>query len=76
MGKREFLKSWIKFKSGAVVTYSWCYDGLAGTSFVTFELFPNGATTTLKLTHTGVEKHLLGMAANLQNQVSPKAGIT
>ena len=37
------------------LTYSWKYDGYAGNSFVTFELFPLGDKTKLKLTHAGVE---------------------
>jgi len=37
------------------LTYSWRYDGYAGNSFVTFELFEQGDKTLLKLTHTGLE---------------------
>jgi len=37
------------------LTYSWRYDGYAGNSFVTFELFEQGTDTLLKLTHTGLE---------------------
>jgi uncharacterized protein YndB with AHSA1/START domain len=37
------------------LTYSWRYDGYAGNSFVTFELFEQGKNTLLKLTHTGLE---------------------
>lgn len=35
--------------------YSWRYDGFQGNSFVTFELFPEGKGTRLKLTHEGLE---------------------
>ena len=35
--------------------YSWRYDGYEGISFVTFELFPEGDKTKLKLTHEGLE---------------------
>jgi len=35
--------------------YSWRYDGYEGISFVTFELFPEGDKTILKLTHEGLE---------------------
>ncbi|MEO8568480.1 MAG: SRPBCC domain-containing protein [Ginsengibacter sp.] len=35
--------------------YSWRYDGVPGNSFVTFELFPDGKGTRLKLTHEGLE---------------------
>ena len=40
---------------GKKLTYSWCYDGYEGNSFVTFELFAEGDQTRLKLTHTGLE---------------------
>lgn len=35
--------------------YSWRYDGYEGNSWVTFELFPEGDKTRLKLTHEGLE---------------------
>lgn len=38
--------------------YSWRYDGVPGNSFVTFELFPDGKGTRLKLTHEGLETFL------------------
>jgi uncharacterized protein YndB with AHSA1/START domain len=37
------------------LTYSWRYEGEAGNSFVTWELFPDGDKTKLKLTHAGLE---------------------
>ena len=37
------------------LTYSWRYDGYEGNSFVTFELFPEGDKTRLKLTHRALE---------------------
>jgi len=37
------------------LTYSWRYDGYKGISYVTFELFPQGKSTLLKLSHTGLE---------------------
>lgn len=37
------------------LTYSWRYDGYAGISFVTFELFEENNKTRLKLTHEGLE---------------------
>lgn len=37
------------------LTYSWRYEGYDGISFVSFELFTTGKTTTLKLTHEGLE---------------------
>ncbi len=35
--------------------YSWKYKGHTGLSFVTFELFPIGEKTKLKLTHEGLD---------------------
>jgi uncharacterized protein YndB with AHSA1/START domain len=35
--------------------HSWAYEGLEGISFVTWELFPEGNTTRVKLTHEGLE---------------------
>jgi len=35
--------------------YSWKYEGHPGISFVTFELFPIGHKTKLKLTHEGID---------------------
>ncbi|GAB2789046.1 hypothetical protein GCM10027275_37480 [Rhabdobacter roseus] len=40
---------------GQKLTYSWRYDGYAGNSFVTFELFDEGEYTRLVLTHAGLE---------------------
>jgi uncharacterized protein YndB with AHSA1/START domain len=37
------------------LTYSWKYDGYAGISYVTFELFEEGEHTRLVLTHAGLE---------------------
>jgi len=37
------------------LTYSWRFDGYEGNSFVTFELFPEGDKTKLRLTHAGIE---------------------
>jgi uncharacterized protein YndB with AHSA1/START domain len=41
--------------AGKKLTYSWRYDGFEGNSLVTFELFPEGNQTRLKLTHKGLE---------------------
>lgn len=35
--------------------YSWRYDQYPGISYVSFELFPEGDKTKLKLTHEGLE---------------------
>jgi uncharacterized protein YndB with AHSA1/START domain len=40
---------------GKKLSYSWKYEGIPGESLVTFELFPEGDRTKLKLTHSGVE---------------------
>jgi uncharacterized protein YndB with AHSA1/START domain len=40
---------------GKKLQYSWRYEGFEGNSFVTFELFPEGDKTRLKLTHEGLE---------------------
>ena len=37
------------------LTYSWRYEGYPGISFVTFELFAEGDTTRLRLTHGGLD---------------------
>jgi uncharacterized protein YndB with AHSA1/START domain len=41
--------------TGKKISYSWRYNGYAGESFVTFELFEDGHKTRLKLTHKGLE---------------------
>ncbi len=38
-----------------ILTHSWRYDGYAGNSFVTWELFEEEEHTRVKLTHTGLE---------------------
>jgi uncharacterized protein YndB with AHSA1/START domain len=35
--------------------YSWSYEGFEGMSYVTFELFEEGKTTKVRLTHEGLE---------------------
>ena len=40
---------------GKKLTHSWKYDGFAGESFVTWELFDEGDKTKLRLTHVGLE---------------------
>src|SRR5204862_6298678 len=41
--------------AGRKIAYSWIYEGYEGYSVVTFELFPEGNKTKLKLTHEGLE---------------------
>jgi uncharacterized protein YndB with AHSA1/START domain len=40
---------------GQRLSYSWKYEGYAGESLVTFELFPGGSKTKVKLTHAGLK---------------------
>src|SRR5579872_5001907 len=37
------------------LSYTWRYDNYPGNSEVTFELFPEGDKTRVKLTHEGIE---------------------
>jgi uncharacterized protein YndB with AHSA1/START domain len=40
---------------GKKLSYTWRYDGYDGSSLVSFELFPDGHKTRLRLTHAGLE---------------------
>ncbi|MCB0720888.1 MAG: SRPBCC domain-containing protein [Ignavibacteriae bacterium] len=40
---------------GKKLVYSWRYDGEPGISYVSWELFPEGDSTKLVLTHSGLE---------------------
>ena len=40
---------------GKKLTYSWRYEGYAGISFVSFELFEEDNKTVVRLTHEGLE---------------------
>jgi uncharacterized protein YndB with AHSA1/START domain len=42
------------------LSYSWSYKDVKGMSLVTFELFPDGNKTNLKLTHAGLETFPIG----------------
>ena len=44
-----------KVEPGKLLQYSWRYRDYPGNSFVTFELFPEGDATRLKLTHEGLD---------------------
>jgi uncharacterized protein YndB with AHSA1/START domain len=51
-----YQKQWrvTKVEDGRLLAHSWIYEGYPGSSEVTFELFEDGDTTRLKLTHTGL----------------------
>ena len=40
---------------GKRIAYTWRYDGEPGNSEVSFELFPDGDQTRLRIVHTGLE---------------------
>ncbi|HWB62750.1 MAG TPA: SRPBCC family protein, partial [Chitinophagales bacterium] len=40
---------------GKKISYTWAYGGIPGSSLVTYELFPEGNKTKLRLTHEGLE---------------------
>jgi uncharacterized protein YndB with AHSA1/START domain len=40
---------------GKKLVHTWRYDGYPGVSYVTWELFPEGRSTKVVLTHTGLE---------------------
>ena len=42
------------------LSYSWRYENEPGDTLVSFELFPEGSKTRLKLTHTGFETFTSG----------------
>lgn len=45
----------VEVKPGEKLSYTWRYEGYEGNSLVSFELFPDGARTRVKLTHDGLE---------------------
>jgi uncharacterized protein YndB with AHSA1/START domain len=55
--EKEFLHECriTKAVENKVLAYTWGYPGYEGNSEVSFELFPEGNKTKLKLTHTGLE---------------------
>lgn len=46
----------IEVKIERLMKWLWSYEGIPGDTYVTFELFPEGEKTRLKLTHEGLEK--------------------
>lgn len=58
--EKDYLHIWkvTEVVPGKKITYNWKYGGKPGESSVTFELFPEGNKTKLKLTHEGLETFL------------------
>ena len=56
-GKKNYLHlcKIVEVIPGKKLSYSWRYDAQPGNSVVTFELFAEGNSTRLKLTHAGLE---------------------
>jgi uncharacterized protein YndB with AHSA1/START domain len=56
---KEFPHVWkvTEVVPGKKIAYSWKFPGHPGESLATFELFPEGENTRLKLTHSGLETH-------------------
>jgi uncharacterized protein YndB with AHSA1/START domain len=54
---QDFLHLWKVTEAvpNKKIAYTWRYEAHHGESLVTFELFPQGKGTRLKLTHTGLE---------------------
>jgi uncharacterized protein YndB with AHSA1/START domain len=54
---RDFLHMWnvTEVEPLKKITYGWKFEGYAGDSFVTFEIFDEGDTTKLRLTATVTE---------------------
>ena len=48
------------------ISYSWRYEGYEGNSLVSFELFDEGKTTRLKLTHEGLHTFTVFKRENFQ----------
>ena len=44
-----------KVEYGKLLQYTWRFGGYEGDSLVTWELFPDGSSTKLRLTHEGIE---------------------
>ena len=53
-GDRDFLHMWKVTEAMPLkrISYDWTFEGYPGDSFVTFELFEKGRSTTLRLTVT------------------------
>ena len=58
--EKDFLHLWkvTEVVPGKKISYDWKFGGNPGKSSVTFELFPEGDKTKLKLTHQGLETFL------------------
>lgn len=40
---------------GKLLAYTWKYEGIPGDSKVSFELFPEGNSTRVRMTHSGID---------------------
>jgi uncharacterized protein YndB with AHSA1/START domain len=56
-GGKDYLHIWkvTEVVPGRKIAYSWKYGGYPGDSLLTFELFPEGNKTKVRLTHAGLE---------------------
>ena len=60
---RDFMHQWqvTEVIPWEMITYSWKYDGYAGDSFVSFELFEKDNAVLLKLSHHVIEDFAEGI---------------
>jgi uncharacterized protein YndB with AHSA1/START domain len=52
---------------GKKLAYSWRFEGFEGDSLVSFELFPEGENTRIRLTHSGIETFFKPMGFDRNN---------
>ena len=61
-------------EEGKKLTHSWRYDGYEGNSYVTWELFPEGKNTRVRLTHTDLETFPASNPDFAKKTISSKVG--
>lgn len=54
-GIKIHLSKVVEVITNKKLSYTWRYQGHVGDSLVTFELFPEGEKTKMRLTHEGIE---------------------